>query len=226
MKKILILFFLFFIVTNSINAEDLPVVTGREKVNLYLFRSNGCIHCENAVNYLNSLEGKYDEYINIIIFEVSDNENNLLLYNNLIDDLDMPRSGVPFVVVANNYSTIGFTGTSVIKAAIEAYEDDSSYDIVNSYLLNGNYEKETLHEACINENIIYYTDPLYINESNSADNDEINETLESEDNDHNTITDSDSSSALIIIGGCILFCSIGIIIIIYKLLKNKKMTEI
>ena len=54
--------------------EDLPVITDHEKVTIYLFRSNGCGHCQDFVDYFARNYYQYQDYFEIVTYEVSDVE--------------------------------------------------------------------------------------------------------------------------------------------------------
>ena len=56
MKKLKILLFSLLIL--------LPIsVSAKEKVNLYLFHSETCTHCQAEIKYLKELEKEYDNLI-------------------------------------------------------------------------------------------------------------------------------------------------------------------
>ena len=48
----------------------------KEKINIYLFYGEGCPHCEELKNYLNSLDNKEKSYFDIYTFEVWNNNKN------------------------------------------------------------------------------------------------------------------------------------------------------
>lgn len=86
----LIIIFSFFLFTLNINAKE---------VNAYFFHGKMCPHCEEALEYLNSIKNKYD--LNIIKYEVWYNEENKEIMNDIADYLDFNVRGVPFVIIDN-----------------------------------------------------------------------------------------------------------------------------
>ena len=134
MKKIgrllvlaLVLFVPFMV---SVNADE------KEKINVYLFRGEGCPHCAEAEEFFKSLESdeEYSKYYDLVKYEVWYDENNAKLMNDVAKKLDTEANGVPFIVIGEKY----FAGyaTSMdgeIKEAIKsAYESDSYKDVVKS----------------------------------------------------------------------------------------------
>ncbi len=232
MKKVLaVLTILIVSYTYQVSAEELPEITGREKVNLYLFRGDGCGYCKEAVDYLNDLEGKYDNYYNVVVYEINNNSNNYDLYKSLMDHFGLTRLAVPFVVVGDSFNSTGFTGTTVINAALNAYENVNYIDLVSTYQTNYNATAETLEEACYNEGITYHKYSNYINDreievqTNDTDIAEEKSDLKTDSNSEANEEKKETNSTFIIVG-TISFLVIGIGVIVHNYLKNKKMTEI
>lgn len=168
MKKFLIIVSLIlclFGFMGKIQAEklniDLPKVTEHEKVKIYLFRGNGCIHCYDFLNYFNNHASQFNKYFEIVALETKKNEKNLVLKNKVNDFLQITdekdRLSVPLIVVGS-WHMLGFLendGEEIIKEALKAYQDDNYIDevqkIIDQEKLTVN--KETLKEACAKEGI-------------------------------------------------------------------------
>ena len=76
MKKILIL------VTLVISICLVPLNTyasSNDKIKVYFFRGSTCSHCESSLNYLNEHKKDIPENVEIITYEVWENENNAKL---------------------------------------------------------------------------------------------------------------------------------------------------
>lgn len=121
MKKVLIILISFFFISN---------VSAKE-VNLYLFHGDGCPHCEEEIEYLNSIENEYN-YLNIIKYEVWYNEDNSTLLNNVKTSLNTNNSYVPYTVIGK-YNLTGFNDNTKekIKEYIEYCYNNDCEDIVS-----------------------------------------------------------------------------------------------
>ena len=165
MKKVLltIIAVIFVVFTTPIvKAIEKPEVTDHEKVTIYIFRGEGCGHCQNAISYFYSLGNEYEDYIDIKIYEVWKNENNSALAADVAKDIGTEYTGgVPLIVVGEKYIG-GFgedSGEELIKMALEYYEDEDYHDVVEENLAKKDYEEtsETVKEAAISEGLIKNT---------------------------------------------------------------------
>lgn len=73
----------------------------KEKINIYLFYGEGCPHCEELKNYLNSLDNKEKSYFNIYTFEVWNNSTNQQFMKESAKYLNKEVSGVPLLIIGN-----------------------------------------------------------------------------------------------------------------------------
>lgn len=93
-----------------------------EQVDLYLFWSHGCPHCEHEKDFLETLEIKYSN-LNIHEFEVSRNKTNFDLMIKMADKLNTTVTGVPFTIVGDNYfkgwNSEETTGKSIEQAILD-----------------------------------------------------------------------------------------------------------
>lgn len=119
----------------------------KEKINVYIFRGEGCPHCEEAITWFNdtlSKDKEYSEYYNLVQYEVWYDEDNNTLMTNVAKELGTQASGVPFIVIGEKYFS-GFSASespSAIKEAIkEAYNNKDYKDVVKT-IKNGDKEKE------------------------------------------------------------------------------------
>lgn len=104
----------------------------REKINVYLFWGNGCPHCEHAKEFFNNIEEEYGKYYNLIDYEVWYNEKNDELKNKVNDYLKANATGVPFIVIGDEYiNGYGSSMDDKIKETIVSqYENDNYVDVV------------------------------------------------------------------------------------------------
>ena len=137
--KLLILAFFFLLPFNVFGLEE-------EKVKLYLFYGDGCPHCADEKEFLDSIEDKYPN-LEIIKNEVWYNDENSLLLDKLEKELKITRSGVPTtiigeeVIVGYNYAT-----ASKIERAINYYLENEYVDVVEQVKNNTYVEKEEKSE--------------------------------------------------------------------------------
>lgn len=101
LKKCLIIFILFFILF-IISLDK----TSAKEVNVYMFYGKTCPHCEEALNYLESIKEKYN--LNILKYEVWENEENKRIMKTVADAIDINVSGVPFCVI-DNTGIVGYS---------------------------------------------------------------------------------------------------------------------
>ena len=126
----------------------------KDKINVYIFRGEGCPHCEEAIEWFNdnlSTDKEYKEYYNLVQYEVWYDEDNSNLMSNVASALGTDASGVPFIVIGDEYFS-GFSSKESpkkIKRAIkEAYNSDDYQDVVkaikNGIKINKKEEKSSI----------------------------------------------------------------------------------
>ena len=131
--------------------DDLPVITDHEKVTIYLFRSKTCGHCHDFLEYFAENYYKYQDYFEIVTYEVS-NADNYELMTTVKERMGEEVDGsVPYIVIGNNFVQLGFgtDGTDIIEEALNAYEDESYVDYVNQIIEEENLDpaETSLEEA-------------------------------------------------------------------------------
>lgn len=114
---------------------------GKEKINVYLFKGDGCGYCAKALTFFNGLDEEYQSYFNLVEKEVWYDEDNAALMEEVAAYFGESVSGVPYIVIGEK-SFQGYTAEfdEDIKAAIKtSYEDtDDSYVDVVASVSNGN----------------------------------------------------------------------------------------
>ncbi len=163
MKKYIVLlialFGLFAFSNVKASKVDLPEVTNHEKVKVYLFRGEGCSHCYDFLTYFVNNYKDYSDYFEIVAYESwkdADNQKLMLaLKKQVKTDED---TSVPFIVVGDDYYTLGFSdtiGEEIISEALKAYEDDEYTDLVAKTIKDNKISanSETLQEAASSEGI-------------------------------------------------------------------------
>ena len=132
MKKFKLIIFSLFIslmfITNIKAEENL--------VNLYLFYSKTCSHCEAEMELLEELQEDYDN-LKIYKYEISENENSLLL-SKVSEMFDINVTGVPFTIIGEK-TFFGYSEENSKKkfiGTIEYYSSHGYTDKVGEYVGN------------------------------------------------------------------------------------------
>ncbi len=127
MKKIFVLCTLaLFLLPFSVKAEE------SGKVPVYLFRGEGCPHCEDALAYFNGLGEEDKKKLDLIRYEVWYNEENQKLMEQVAEKLGETVTGVPYIVVGDK-SFSGFDdsiGEAIMDIVNEMQEKEDIVDIV------------------------------------------------------------------------------------------------
>ena len=124
-----------------------------KQVTIYLFRGQGCTHCEDFLNYLNSIVNTYGNYFKLRSFEVWHNKTNDKLKNVVgsylgYDVNNENEFGVPFIVIGNK-SFIGYREESneeILNAITEEYNSEEKHDILKLLI---DYEEEEMNDMTI-----------------------------------------------------------------------------
>lgn len=142
MKKIKFLFVVLLgllVLPFSVFAEESSTENGgsieeSKKVNVYLFRGDGCPHCEEAEEWFESIQEEYGQYFTVKDYETWYDEDNADLMQRVADARGEKASGVPYIIIGNK-SWNGFAEDyqEEIKEQIKSeYETDETdrYDIM------------------------------------------------------------------------------------------------
>ncbi len=125
--------FLPFVVNVKADEEN---TKSNDKINVYVFRGEGCPHCEEALEFFDSLskDEEYKDLYKLVKYEVWYDEDNSKLMSKVAEALNTEANGVPFIVVGDKYfSGYSEAMSSEIKDAIkEQYEKKDYKDIVKT----------------------------------------------------------------------------------------------
>lgn len=155
MKKVLLslLIALCLVLMPSVKADDdLPVITDHEKVTIYLFRSSSCGYCQNFIQYFAENYAGYEDYFEIITYEVSDEDNYVLMQSTKERFGETDSGSIPYIVIGTTYDQLGFSESSastIIEEALNAYQDETYTDLVAQIIEEEGLDPEvtTLAEA-------------------------------------------------------------------------------
>lgn len=143
-KYLVVLLAIFLVLPFGVFAEDennttsdteTTVSNDDKKVNLYLFRGEGCPHCAEAEEWFDSIKGKYGDYFKVVDYEVWNDEDNAKLMEKVAKLRNEDVSGVPYIIIGDK-SWNGFDESyedEMIDQIKSVYSQDVSkrYDIMN-----------------------------------------------------------------------------------------------
>ncbi len=126
-KFLLIMALALFVLPFSVLADEEeaenPTNEESKEVNLYLFRGEGCPHCQEAEEWFQSIEEEYGHMFNVIDYETWYNEDNAQLMQDVAETRGEEASGVPYIIIGNK-SWNGFA---------ESYEEEILEQIKSDY---------------------------------------------------------------------------------------------
>lgn len=113
-----------------------------EKVKLYLFYSDSCLHCREEKEYLNRIQSKYSN-LEIELLEVTRISENSDLLDKVKKTLGTENNYVPYTVIGK----IGLTGYNEniarqIEHFIEKYSYEKTIDVVDTIRTGNTMEEE------------------------------------------------------------------------------------
>ena len=112
--------------TNSDDSSD-----EAKKVNVYLFRGEGCPHCQEAEEWFDSIKEEYGSYFTVVDYETWYNEENSELMQKVADARGETAEGVPYIIIGNK-SWNGFAD-SYKDEMIEKIKEVFAQDISERY---------------------------------------------------------------------------------------------
>ena len=122
------------------DGEEEAEATESKEVNVYLFRGEGCPHCQEAEEWFASIEEEYGSYYNIVDYETWYDKDNAELMERVAEARGEEAQGVPYIIIGDK-SWNGFAEDyeeemlSQIKKVF-AQDVDDRYDVMK-YLTPG-----------------------------------------------------------------------------------------
>lgn len=111
-------------------------------INIYVFYSSTCPHCQELHEYLAELKQDKDikDKFNVVDYEVSGQGNpNASLLQEVKSYFNVSDSYVPFYVIGNeDYTGFGESSKETLKKAIEDAYSSSSYKDIVAAIVDGN----------------------------------------------------------------------------------------
>lgn len=138
MKKLkfllLVVFTFLFVVPIGVNAKG--------KINIYLFRGEGCPHCQEAEEFFDNIKSEYGKYYNLVDYETWYDTDNADLMKKVAKKLDEEVSGVPYIIIGKKtWNGYAESYNDEIKNTIKKeYNSSKRYDVIKD--VTGKTEKE------------------------------------------------------------------------------------
>lgn len=107
----------------------MPVsVLAKGKINVYLFKGEGCGYCAKALTFFKGLDSEYKSYFELVEKEVWNSKTNATLMQEVANSLGIEVKGVPLIVI----------GDKTIQGYSEEYNDQIKDAIKTAYQGNEN----------------------------------------------------------------------------------------
>ena len=111
-------------------ADIVNVKVEDKKVNLYLFHGDGCPHCKEEREWLETINEKYQDNLNIYYYEVWYDSDNAKLADQVKERFSITKNGVPLTIIGDKYylgysDVVGSTIENTIKEYIDGEHEDN-----------------------------------------------------------------------------------------------------
>ena len=126
----------------TVEAEGLELLNKNYKENdkqavIYLFRGQGCSHCYEFIEFLNSISKEYGNYFRLVAFEVWQDNTNSALFSKIaaFKGDDPNNTGVPYFIIGDKVFNMGYGASmaeEVKKAIMDQYNNPSG-DVMDEY---------------------------------------------------------------------------------------------
>ena len=146
-KYLLVLLVAFLVLPFHVLAEGEETVDAApvdNRVHVYLFRGEGCPHCQEAEEWFDSIQGEYGDYFEVIDYETWYNSENQELMKKVAEYRKETADGVPYIIIGN-MSWSGFAADyeeEMLSQIKDEYAKDVSerYDVIK--LVSGEQTEE------------------------------------------------------------------------------------
>lgn len=135
LKYLVVLLFLFIPIIN-VKAEDLDI---------YLFHSSTCMHCQAEIEYLNTLDD-----VNLHLYEVDNDKDNDALMNKVKGKMGVDNMQTPFTVIGQTYY-IGFEDSikDSMDKTIETQKQNPEINVVEKIFNDEDISSITIKQGYI-----------------------------------------------------------------------------
>ncbi|MBU0570071.1 hypothetical protein KKB40_04825 [Patescibacteria group bacterium] len=132
LKKLFKIIFAVFLLASLVR----PVLAKENQVNLYLFWSKTCPHCEKEISFLEKIKPDYPN-LTVHDFEVGSSRDNALLLREVGQEMNVDVGGVPMTFIGEEYFPGYLSDTTTgaeIVSLIEKYTKEGDPDVVGKML--------------------------------------------------------------------------------------------
>lgn len=125
------------------------------KVDLYLFHSKTCQHCQSEMKWLEEIKDEYPD-LKIHVYEVTENKDNANIMNNVKKQMKVKNQQVPFTIIGNTYY-IGFEDSikESMENLIKQELDNPSPNVVGKILNNESIDNIDIKNGEINKIVTF-----------------------------------------------------------------------
>ena len=114
---------------------EVTTIGESKEVHVYLFRGDGCPHCQEAEEWFASIEEEYGSKFEVVDYETWYNTDNAELMQRVAEARGETAEGVPYIIIGNE-SWAGFA---------EDYKEEILSQINSEFevdvdVINGNFE--------------------------------------------------------------------------------------
>lgn len=99
---------------------------------IYMFRGDGCNHCQSFLSFLNDITEEYGKYFRLVSYETWSDQSNNTLMKKVSNYLKANATGVPFIIIGNTYYK-GYDSArneDIKKAIMKEYENNNENDVL------------------------------------------------------------------------------------------------
>ena len=68
---------------------------------IYMFRGQGCVHCQEFLTFLSEISEEYGEYFRLVAFETWQDSTNKELMSEISTSLGEEAGGVPYIIIGD-----------------------------------------------------------------------------------------------------------------------------
>lgn len=136
LKCLFALIIAILVIPMAVFAEDVEATDDSSKVvNVYLFRGEGCPHCQEAEEWFDSIKDEYGGLFKIVDYETWQDEDNAKLMQQVAEVRGETAEGVPYIIIGDK-SWNGFADDykdEIIEQIKSVFEQDviDRYDVMN-----------------------------------------------------------------------------------------------
>jgi glutaredoxin len=164
--------------TNEEVATTTASESDRTKMNLYMFRGEGCGYCAKALEWFEEIQDTEGKYFNLVTYEVWNDEENKALMTKVANYMGDDVSGVPYIIVGSK-SFQGFDDSykeEILKLVHDEYNKnlDERFDVIENINAGKDKQKDSIITYIICGLILALLVFVFVARNKSGDEDSVN----------------------------------------------------